>query len=111
MYNKTLEVAEKNHQFRIFVPEKPENIMEATVVKHTGSHYLLTVLPEWNLFPAVLRGKIRQKGSTATNPVAVGDRVLFSMPEGAEGEAVCATPGNPAALTEVLPRRHYILRP
>jgi ribosome biogenesis GTPase len=43
---------------------------QATVVKHTGSHYLLSQLPEWNLFPAVLRGKIRLKGSTATNPVA-----------------------------------------
>ena len=50
---------------------------QATVVKHTGSHYLLSQLPEWNLFPAVLRGKIRLKGSTATNPVAVGDVVNF----------------------------------
>jgi hypothetical protein len=50
---------------------------EATVVKHTGSHYLLAQLPEWKLFPAVLRGKIRLKGSTATNPVAVGDKVTF----------------------------------
>ena len=50
---------------------------EATVVKHTGSHYMLAQLPQWNLFPAVLRGKIRLKGSTATNPVAVGDRVTF----------------------------------
>ena len=50
---------------------------QATVVKHTGSHYMLAQLPEWNLFPAVLRGKIRLKGSTATNPVAVGDVVSF----------------------------------
>ena len=50
---------------------------EATIVKHTGSHYLLAQLPEWNIFPAVLRGKIRLKGSTATNPVAVGDKVTF----------------------------------
>ena len=48
---------------------------KATVVKHTGSHYLLAQLPGWNLFPAVLRGKIRLKGSSATNPVAVGDKV------------------------------------
>ena len=34
---------------------------QATVVKHTGSHYLLSRLPQWNLFPAVLRGKIRLK--------------------------------------------------
>ena len=51
---------------------------EATVVKHTGSHYMLAQLPQWNLFPAVLRGKIRLKGSTATKPGAVGDRVTFT---------------------------------
>ena len=50
---------------------------EATVVKHTGSHYLLSQLPQWKLFPAVLRGKIRLKGSSATNPVAVGDVVTY----------------------------------
>ena len=49
---------------------------EATVVKNAGSHYLLSALPEWNLFPAVLRGKIRLKASEITNPIAVGDRVL-----------------------------------
>ena len=50
---------------------------KATVVKHTGSHYMLSQLPQWGLFPAVLRGKIRLKGSNATNPVAVGDVVHF----------------------------------
>ena len=50
---------------------------QATVVKHTGSHYMLSILPQWNLFPAVLRGKIRLKGSSATNPVAVGDIVNY----------------------------------
>ena len=50
---------------------------EATVVKNAGSHYLLSCLPEWDLFPAVLRGRIRLKGSSATNPVAVGDRVSW----------------------------------
>ena len=28
---------------------------EAVVVKHTGSHYLLSRLPEWNLFPAWIK--------------------------------------------------------
>lgn len=82
--------------------------IEATVVKHTGSHYLLTVLPDWNLFPAVLRGKIRQKGSNATNPVAVGDRVLFTMPENQPDWL--ATLENPATITDILPRRNYIIR-
>ena len=97
----------------------------ATVVKHTGSHYLLAQLPDWNLFPAVLRGKIRLKGSTATNPVAVGDLVTFQgeIPE----EALCAegqirtedgsridldylTLENPVAITSVNPRKNYIIR-
>ena len=49
--------------------------MEATVVKNAGSHYLLSPLPEWEVFEAVLRGKIRLKASEITNPLAVGDRV------------------------------------
>ena len=76
---------------------------EATVVKHTGSHYLLAQLPEWDLFPAVLRGKIRLKGSTATNPVAVGDKVTFEA-DGPVSEE------NPAAITAVHPRKNYIIR-
>lgn len=83
--------------------------MEATVVKHTGSHYLLTVLPEWALFPAVLRGKMRQKGSSATNPVAVGDCVEFTLPEGLQPGQMPDTE-NPAVITEILPRRNYIIR-
>lgn len=86
---------------------------QATVVKHTGSHYLLSQLPEWKLFPAVLRGKIRLKGSTATNPVAVGDVVKFEaeVPEecAAAGDG-SITPENPAVVTEVMPRRNYIIR-
>ena len=66
----------------------------ATVVKHTGSHYLLSVLPEWAPFPAVIRGKLRLAGSKATNPVAVGDRVEF------EGETI----------TKILPRKNYLIR-
>ncbi len=82
---------------------------QATVVKHTGSHYLLSKLPEWNLFPAVLRGKIRLKGSSATNPVAVGDVVAFEadVPEEAFDRI---TSENPAVITSVTPRKNYIIR-
>ena len=85
---------------------------EATVVKHTGSHYMLAQLPQWNLFPAVLRGKIRLKGSTATNPVAVGDRVTFTadVPDGVQNPMDCLTAENPAAITTVHPRKNYIIR-
>jgi len=83
-------------------------------VKHTGSHYLLSRLPEWEMFPAVLRGKIRLKGSTATNPVAVGDVVNFEaeVPEGVAEQELAAyvTSENTAVITSVEPRRNYIIR-
>lgn len=82
---------------------------EATVVKHTGSHYMLAQLPDWNLFPAVLRGKIRLKGSTATNPVAVGDNVTFEA-DVTEESIDNITLENPAAITAVHPRKNYIIR-
>ena len=87
---------------------------QATVVKHTGSHYLLSRLPEWDMFPAVLRGKIRLKGSTATNPVAVGDVVDFEseVPDGVDVQELTAyvTPENAAVITSVHPRSNYIIR-
>ena len=85
---------------------------EATVVKHTGSHYLLARLPDWNLFPAVLRGKIRLKGSSATNPVAVGDVVDYEA-EVAESDGdmpSLVSLENPAVITAVHPRKNYIIR-
>ena len=85
---------------------------QATVVKHTGSHYLLSRLPEWKLFPAVLRGKIRLKGSSATNPVAVGDIVSYEaeVPEDGAAPEMQITMENPAVITSVSPRKNYIIR-
>ena len=75
----------------------------ATVVKNAGSHYLLSALPGWELFPAVLRGKVRLGRSSSTNPVAVGDRVRYEL----DGEA---SEEHPAVITEILPRDNYIIR-
>jgi len=72
---------------------------KATVVKHTGSHYLLSKLPQWELFPAVIKGKLRLKGFNSTNPIAVGDIVEY---EGGEGELV--------TIKGILPRKNYIIR-
>lgn len=74
----------------------------ATVVKHTGSHYLLSELPKWDLFPAVMRGKIRLNSSTSTNPVAVGDKVEYTIDTDVEGET--------ATIDKILPRSNYIIR-
>ena len=75
----------------------------ATVVKNAGSHYMLSALPAWELFPAVLRGKVRLERSGATNPVAVGDRVRYEMDGPADEK-------HPAVITEILPRDNYIIR-
>ena len=74
------------------------NCGEATVVKNAGSHFLLSRLPAWELFPAVLRGKVRLKASEITNPVAVGDKVLYERTE------------KTAVITRILPRRNYVIR-
>jgi len=72
---------------------------QATVVKNAGSHYLLSALPLWEPFPAVLRGKVRLKASEITNPIAVGDHVRYQI--GQDGAAL---------ITEILPRSNYVIR-
>ena len=80
---------------------------EATVVKNAGSHYMLSMLPEWMPFPAVLKGRIRLKSNDSTNPVAVGDRVRFET-DAENAEAV--TLAGPALITDVLDRRNHVVR-
>lgn len=79
----------------------------ATVIKNAGSHFLLSALPEWAPFPAVLKGRVRIKGGSSTNPVAVGDRVKWEadIPEGAFPDETC-----PAVISEVLDRKNHIIR-
>ncbi|MEG1898485.1 MAG: ribosome small subunit-dependent GTPase A [Bacteroidales bacterium] len=71
----------------------------ATVVKHTGSHYLLSQLPTWELFPAVIKGKLRLKGFNSTNPIAVGDIIEYEMTDEKLG-----------VIKTILPRKNYIIR-
>lgn len=83
------------------IPKKDGDSM-ATVVKHTGSHYILSPLPQWSPFNAVLRGKLKLRGNNSTNPIAVGDRVEYEF-ENVQGEQV-------AAISKILPRKNYIIR-
>lgn len=76
---------------------------KATIVKNAGSHYLLCSLPEWNPIPAVLRGKVRLKNSSSTNPVAVGDIVEYEC-TGEPSET------NPATIVGIMPRSNYLIR-
>ncbi|MGM9775103.1 MAG: ribosome small subunit-dependent GTPase A [Candidatus Egerieousia sp.] len=78
--------------------------MKATVVKHTGSHYLLSKLPEWAPFVAVTKGRLRLAGSESTNPIAVGDIVEYE--EGSDksgGEKTCT-------IKKIEPRKNCIVR-
>ena len=71
----------------------------AVVVKHTGSHYMLSCLPQWKPFVAVVRGKLRLKGTSSTNPIAVGDVVDF------QGDAF-----NGFTITGIHDRKNCIVR-
>lgn len=82
-------------------------IGEATVVKNAGSHYLLSCLPDWTPFPAVLKGKIRLRNNESTNPVAVGDHVRF---ESATESLSDISLKNPAQISWVLDRKNYLIR-
>lgn len=83
---------------------------EATVVKNAGSHFMLSELPVWAPFPAVLKGKFRLKAGGSTNPVAVGDRVAYEaeIPEGQGLESV--TTEHPATISRILDRKNHLVR-
>ncbi|GCC50154.1 ribosome small subunit-dependent GTPase A [Chryseotalea sanaruensis] len=71
--------------------------MKGLVLKSTGSWYLL--LGEDNKrYQARIRGKLRLEGIKETNPVAVGDYVMFDI-EGEEG-----------IISDIVDRENYIAR-
>jgi ribosome biogenesis GTPase len=72
--------------------------MTGLIVKHTGSNYMVRS-HDGQLYLSTVRGKLRLKDLKTTNPIAVGDRVLF--------EAVSETEG---VITDVEPRKNYIIR-
>ena len=82
-------------------------IGEATVVKNAGSHFMLSCLPDWTPFPAVLKGKIRLRNNESTNPVAVGDHVRFESSSDILSDISLK---NPAQISEVLDRKNHLIR-
>jgi ribosome biogenesis GTPase / thiamine phosphate phosphatase len=71
--------------------------IQGLVIKSTGSFYQVSD-DSGIIYRCSVKGKMRIRGSDTTNPVAVGDRVLFEQ-EGAGG-VIC----------EVLERKNYIIR-
>lgn len=64
---------------------------------------MLSELPGWNPFPAVLKGKVRLSGSGSTNPVAVGDVVTYEC-------SVEPSMTNPASIVEIMDRKNHLVR-
>ena len=72
---------------------------QGTIIKSTGMQYKV-LDSQGNNVDCTIRGKLRTREFEITNPVAVGDNVLFERtPEHTSG-----------IITEVLERKNYILR-
>ena len=72
-------------------------MLQGIVYKSTGSWYL--VKSKNNFFECRIKGKIRLKDISTTNPIAVGDLVEFEMESNGKG-----------VISEILPRVNYIIR-
>lgn len=71
--------------------------MQGTVIKSTGSNYLVKVNGTVHL--CRLKGKIRMEGRKTTNPIAVGDIVDIVLEDNDE-----------ANIVKIHPRKNYIIR-
>ncbi|MDR1169243.1 MAG: ribosome small subunit-dependent GTPase A [Prevotellaceae bacterium] len=72
--------------------------MTGLIVKHTGSNYTVRS-SSGQLYLSTVRGKLRLKDMKTTNPIAVGDKVIFSAVS--EGKGI---------ITDITPRKNYIIR-
>lgn len=70
------------------------------VIRNTGSHYIVET-HDGSLQDCRVKGNFRIRGIRTTNPVAVGDIVTVTG---------TGTPGQPAWITAIEPRRNYIIR-
>ncbi len=73
--------------------------MEGIVIKSTGSWYTVLTNNGDNI-KCALKGNFRIKGIRNTNPVAVGDRVILNVDKDK----------STAVISEILPRKNYIIR-
>ncbi|MEM8507537.1 MAG: ribosome small subunit-dependent GTPase A [Bacteroidota bacterium] len=75
--------------------------MQGTVYKSTGSWYSVKS-ESGDFYECRIKGKFRIKGIQSTNPVAVGDQVLFELEN--DGDATLGI------ITGIKERRNYIIR-
>ena len=72
-------------------------MLEGKVYKSTGSWYL--VKSKNKFFECRIKGKIRLKDISTTNPISVGDDVIFEIED-----------QNTGIISDILPRSNYIIR-
>lgn len=72
---------------------------EALVIRTVGSSHRVQ-MEDGTTFDTIVRGKFRIAGLQTTNPVAVGDKVMVTRPEGEEK----------GIIYKLIPRRNYLLR-
>ena len=70
---------------------------QGTVYKSTGSWYLVKAGDKF--LECRIKGKIRLKNISTTNPIAVGDHVIFELENDGNG-----------IISDILPRTNYIIR-
>ena len=78
---------------------KKLDLEQGLVIKSTGSRYRV-MCGNGSIVECTIKGKFRVKDLRTTNPVAVGDNVLFEFEK----------KDNSGVITEVLDRKNYILR-
>jgi len=72
-------------------------VEKGLVIKSTGSWYILKT--ERGIVECRIRGKLRTKGLRTTNPIAVGDHVLFELEDNGNG-----------LISSIEERKNYIIR-
>nr|WP_299175316.1 ribosome small subunit-dependent GTPase A [uncultured Allomuricauda sp.] len=75
--------------------------MQGTVYKSTGSWYTVKA-EDGSFYECRIKGKFRIKGIKSTNPIAVGDEVVFDL-EKVGDETV-------AVIYQIMERKNYIIR-
>ena len=74
---------------------------QGIIIRSTGSWYEV-LTPERQVYACRLRGKFKLKELKVTNPIAVGDEVVFELEDFNEEER--------GVISEILPRRNYLIR-
>ena len=75
-----------------------EKLNVAIIIKSTGKDYRI-LTEDGAYLNATLKGKMRTQGMRTTNPVAVGDKVYYSIQE--DGKLM---------ITDLIPRKNHIIR-